>query len=501
MITEKETIIPADERQMCLDLLHLFQIEGRPGDEMVTEGQLKLFWAIVFRPSNRVQIICPTQYGKSLFVALACIVVSCVQEEVIAVVAPSGEKAKIIMRYYIEHLGDDVLFSEKLDAHTKLDRLRQEESKDRILLRKSDLTGKQGGIFVVSANTGNSKKTLESAMGLGAKIVIGDEYCLIPDDTEATIFRMIAGKGPDAFYCKIGNPFYRDKPYSHFYKTWTGDNNYLKILIDYRQGLQEGRYNAEFIAEAKEKPQFDILYECKFPPEGVADPDGWIPLFTETEIEIAQEAAEEIAIAGVKLMGVDVAEGKGQDASAIVERGMNVAECLFESNTVDEMQLCGHVVLASEQRGIDPHNIGLDGNGSGSGAVARLREQKKPIQSINTAEVSSDPKRFFNKRAEGYWAVRTWIKNGGKLKPHKRWAELKNIKYKVHSSGRIIIMPKDEMRKRGLPSPDVCDGLMHTFLITPVGHGATPEELFFVRKMRQNKMKDALASRKIKRRG
>ncbi len=232
--------IPLDERQMCLDLLAMFLIEGQPADTMVTEGQLEIFWVSVYRPSTRAQIICSTQYGKSLFVALACIVVSCIQEEVISVVAPSADKAKIIMRYYIEHLGDNVVFSEKLDKHTKLDRLRQEESKDRIMLRKDDKTGAQGGIFVVSANTANSKKSLEAAMGLGSKIVIGDEYCLIPDQTEATIFRMIAGKGPDSFYCKIGNPFYRDEPNSHFFKTWKEDNNYFKIFIDYHQAIKEG---------------------------------------------------------------------------------------------------------------------------------------------------------------------------------------------------------------------------------------------------------------------
>jgi hypothetical protein len=486
----KESKIPIDERQICLDLLDLFTIENQPGSQVVTEGQLEIFWCIVYRPSTRAQIICSTQYGKSLMVALACIIVSCIQEEVISVVAPSADKAKIIMRYYIEHIGDNIMFREKLDKHTRLDRLQQEESKDRIMLRKDKDTGAQGGIFVVSANTSNTKKSLEAAMGLGSKIVIGDEYCLIPDDTEATIFRMISGKGPDAFYCKIGNPFYRDAPNSHFYKTWNADNNYYKIFIDYKQALAEGRYQPAFIEEAREKPAFDVLFECKFPDPGATDKDGWTQLLSEKEIEMAQEDAENIPFAGTLMLGCDCAEGKGVDASTNILRAMNVAECIYDSNTVDEMQHAGQIIRDMDDLKINPLNVAIDD--SGGGTIARIREQRRAVQAINTAERAFDPTRYFNKRAEGYWLTRQWIKNGGKLKPHKRWAEFKYIKYKVHSSGRIIIQDKDEIRKKAKLSPDLCDGLMHTFLIKPHMTTDSADEIFFKRKMLKNKMRAAV---------
>lgn len=487
----KEGKIPLDERRICLELLALFKIEGRPADEMVTEGQLEIFWCLVYRPSTRAQILCTTQYGKSLFVALACIIISCIQEEVISVVAPSAEKAKIIMRYYIEHIGDNILFREKLDKHTRLDRLQQEESKDRIMLRKDRHSGAQGGIFVISANTSNSKKSLEAAMGFGSKIVVGDEYCLVPDDTEATIFRMISGKGPEAFYCKIGNPFYRDEPYSHFFETWDDeDNTYYKIFIDYKQALAEGRYNGQFIEEARDKPQFAVLYECLFPDPGSTDKDGWTSLLTELEIKMAMEETENIEFAGTRMLGADCAEGKGVDSSVNIVRAMNIAECVFESNTVDEMQHAGQIINDMEKYKVDPLNVAIDN--SGGGTIARIREQRRAVQSVNTAESPMDIKRFVNKRAEGYWLTREWIKKGGKLRPHKRWKEFKFIKYKTHSSGKIIILDKDTIRKNAHVSPDLCDGLMHTFIIPQHTEPQNAEQLFFRKHMRQNKMKDAL---------
>src|SRR3990167_7630327 len=288
-------MIPDKERQVCLGLLKLFKIDGKPANEVATEGEIEIFHAIVFRKWNRVQILCSTQYGKSLFVALACVIVACVQGEMIAVVAPKDDKAKIIMRYFIEHLGDSPLFYTQLERNSKLDKLRMEENKERIVLRNS------GGIYVISAQAGNSQKGIESAMGAGAKIVITDEAGLIPDTIEATIFRMIAGKGEDAFYCKIGNPFYRN----HFLRS-SLDPNYHQIFIDYLQGLKEGRYTEDFINEAKNKPHFGILFACQFPAEDFMDDKGYIRLLTDEEIEKAKKIVEPF---GEIRLGVDIAEG------------------------------------------------------------------------------------------------------------------------------------------------------------------------------------------------
>ncbi len=205
---------------------------------------------------------------------------------------------------------------------------------------------------------------------------------------------------------------------------------------------------------------------------------------------MAQEGTENIKFAGTRMLGCDCAEGKGVDASANVVRGMNVAECIFESNQIDEMQHAGQIILDMDMYKIDPLNTAIDD--SGGGTIARIREQRRAVQGINTAEQAFDPKRFYNKRAEGYWLVRQWIKNGGKLIPHPRWHEFIYVKYKVHSSGRILIIPKDEIRKKSNRSPDLCDALMHTFLIPAHNSSASAEELFFVRKMRQNKLKDAV---------
>lgn len=446
--------------------MNLFLLEGKPVGELATEGQIEIFHTIVYRLYPRAEIITSTQYGKSLFIALACLVVSCVEGELIAIVAPTDEKAKFIMRYFVEHLGDNILFYSQIEKNTKLERLRMEESKERIILRNG------GGIYVLSAQAGNSQKGIEAAMGAGAKIVILDEAGLVPDAIEATIFRMIAGKGEDAFYCKVGNPYYRN----HFLKSWR-DPSYHRVFIDYTQGLEEGRYNLDFIKEARTKPYFDILFACKFPKEDQMVGKGFLSLFSEDELAKAQEEQQPF---GEQRMGGDVAEGGG-DANAIVKRWANIAKVVLEYRGVaDTMTFVGNVILQAnmdEQNKVLDRNIFIDGIGVGKGAVDRLHEQKWLVHQVKFSERADDPVQYSNLRAECYWRLKQWVSAGGKLFPDPRWKELLSIKYKAdESSGKLKIMSKDDMRRIGLPSPNIADALAMTFARKSVINPKAKEE-------------------------
>lgn len=483
--------IPPDEREKSLEFLKLFKIEGVRADKAITESQLAIFHALVFQPSKRVQVLCSTQIGKSLIVSLACIVLSCIKNEVVCVYAPTSEKSKIIMRYYIDHLGDSPLFYELLDANTKLERLRQEENKERIILRNG------GGIFTISANVSNSLKSIESAMGAHARVLIGDENCLIPDEVEASFFRMIAGQGEEAFYCKIGNPFYRTPPYTHFYNSWN-DPNYYKIFIDYNIGLKEGRYTHKFIEEARKKPNFDILFENKFPPEDSIDSKGWTPLLTASEIERAMEGTSDIKMFGEKVFGGDVA-ATGSNSSVIVIRGANIAEIRYGSPTVDIMEFTGQCMLTIKDEKINGNNVFVDAIGVGAGLASRLRELGQTCVAVNGAEKATDEKSFINKRAEAHWRLRTWIKSGGKLRADERWLQLVNIKYKADdSTGRLKIMSKEMMQRHGIESPDYADALTLGFHEPVKLFQPSIEEKFYLKKMAEQRKKENILKRSLR---
>lgn len=439
--------LTTEEREFCLKLLGLFKIEGKPANEQVTDGQLLIFGALVLKKSPRINIITATQYGKSLFVALACLVLSCIDGEVVCVAAPSEDKARIIMRYYLMHMADHPIFYTQLDKGVLLDRLIMEASKDRMVLKN------KGGVFILSVQAKNSIKGFEAAMGEGARILIEDESCLIPDSIESTIFRMIAGKGESAMYVKISNPFYRN----HFYKS-SQDPRYLQINISYKQGLKEGRYTYDFIEEARTKPNFDILYGCVFPPEGATGKDGYVRLMTDSEIE--SSTVSDSVHSGDVVMGIDPAAGG--DNSAIVVKSAQLLEVLFNQQLDNTMDLYG--IAADLYKEWQCNFITIDKTGVGQGLYDRLKNAGYPIRGIAFNEKAED-EMFQNIKAELHWKLRKWLLSGGRMIRNSGWLELQNIKYK-NRDGKILIQPKEDLLKEGILSPNIVDASVLTMAIS-----------------------------------
>jgi phage terminase large subunit len=102
----------------------------------------------------------------------------------------------------------------------------------------------------------------------------------------------------------------------------------------------------------------------------------------------------------------------------------------------------------------------------GGGVVDRLAELDFPVVPYNGGEAPIDKERFVNARAEDYWTLREQFERGEvDIDPDedKFAAQLGSIKWGIDSRGRIKIESKDDMRKRGLPSPDRADTMAMAF--------------------------------------
>ena len=455
------------ERVIAKQLANLFIVEEKRFGEIITEGQLVIFGSIIFRKQNRVQIICQTQYGKSLVVALACIILTAIEGRLVSVVAPSNDKAKIIMRYYIEHLSDNYLFEGQLEKDTRLERLKQEGSKERIILRNG------GGIFVVSAEQKNYKKSFASAMGLGAEIVIVDEACLIQDQTEATIFRMIIGKSKESFYCKIGNPWFSTYPYAHFMESWNS-GKYHCIFIDYKQAMKEGRVREEDIEEARKKPFFGVLYECEFPSENEIDQNGFRQLIYKQYIRtgITKEALKEVLNKERGLgkytlkLGCDI--GGGGDLNVYVLRFGPFAIVAGSNKSNNTMVNVSEIERLKEEWGFEWVDVSIDDIGIGRGVSDRLKEKGYRVNAVDVGARSRFKDTFFNLKAELYWAVADWIRRENtRLEEDEHWVQLLWIRYTTTSERTAKIESKADLVARSGKSPDFAEAIMLTFYEKP----------------------------------
>jgi len=166
--------------------------------------------------------------------------------------------------------------------------------------------------------------------------------------------------------------------------------------------------------------------------------------------------------------GLDVARF-GDDTTALAKRCGNVLlEPVKEWKKLDLMQTCG--IISREYRetpdGKQPAAINVDVIGIGAGVVDRLRELGLPVRGINVGESpSSRPERYMRMRDELWWLMREWFETRAVTIPKDDAliAELVGPKYKLESSGKIKIESKDDMKKRGIKSPNKADALGLTF--------------------------------------
>jgi hypothetical protein len=133
---------------------------------------------------------------------------------------------------------------------------------------------------------------------------------------------------------------------------------------------------------------------------------------------------------------------------------------------MDLMQLCGAVKAEYDTTTFEnrPQEILVDVIGLGSGVVDRLAEQNLPVRGVNVAEAPSTKKNYLNLRAELWFAIKDWLAQRDCRLPNndELASELAAPQYKYTSSGKIKIESKDEMRKRGIKSPDRADALALT---------------------------------------
>lgn len=166
-------------------------------------------------------------------------------------------------------------------------------------------------------------------------------------------------------------------------------------------------------------------------------------------------------------LGVDVAR-YGSDETVIMFRQGSVARIIKTMPMSSTMTVAGEVIKALRETGATSAKV--DAVGIGAGTVDRLEEQRQPVMEMQSGAASSDPEVYLNTRAEWYWGLRSRFETGDIdiENDAELISQLSNIKYKINSRGQIQIESKEDMKKRGLPSPDKADTLMLTFAKKPL---------------------------------
>lgn len=182
------------------------------------------------------------------------------------------------------------------------------------------------------------------------------------------------------------------------------------------------------------------------------------------------------------VLGVDVARF-GDDQSVIYPRRGRDAKTwpVIKLRNIDTMQLAARVM--EEANHLKAEAIFVDGGGVGGGVVDRIRQLGGSVIEVQFGaradRTSYDDTRpaFANKRAEMWGNMREWLADGSIIDDQELLADLTGPQYAfIVRDGRdaITLERKEDMKRRGLASPDVADALALTFAYPVTGRGTVP---------------------------
>jgi hypothetical protein len=226
-------------------------------------------------------------------------------------------------------------------------------------------------------------------------------------------------------------------------------------------GEESPMVSQQYIEDMRLKYGIDSpIYQVRVKGNFATAADGVIPLHL---CIAAQE--REVKPFGDVVWGLDVARF-GDDSTALAKRKGNVQlEQTREWFGKDTMQTAGLIKIEYDNAIEKPVAINVDVIGIGAGVVDRLKELGLPVRGVNVAESPSVKDQYARLRDELWFAGREWLAamDCRLADDDALVGELTTAKYQVLSNGKIKVEGKDEMKRRGVASPNRADAWLLTF--------------------------------------
>lgn len=165
----------------------------------------------------------------------------------------------------------------------------------------------------------------------------------------------------------------------------------------------------------------------------------------------------------VRILSCDIARF-GSDQTVFGWRVGKSFMPLAKFRGLDTVQVAHRLV--EWKKALQPDATFVDGAGVGGGVCDTLRSMgHEDFIEVNAAVKAIDENRFFNRRAEMWWAMKDWLAKGGAVMDtdDEILGELTGPEYTYAGKDRVQLESKDDMRARGLDSPDTADALALTF--------------------------------------
>lgn len=181
---------------------------------------------------------------------------------------------------------------------------------------------------------------------------------------------------------------------------------------------------------------------------------------------MARPLAEQASVGRTAVVGVDVARF-GDDQSVIRTRIGRDARTIepLRFRELDTMQLASRVVEHVDLLRNAGYRVTVfvDGGGVGGGVVDRLRQLGIDVIEVQFGAKADDQRKYANKRAEMWGRLKEWLEIGCLEQDEDVAIDLTSVEYGFNIRDQVQLEKKEDMKKRGLSSPDDGDALALTF--------------------------------------
>ncbi|WP_421883257.1 terminase [Methylibium sp.] len=166
-----------------------------------------------------------------------------------------------------------------------------------------------------------------------------------------------------------------------------------------------------------------------------------------------------------KILAADIARF-GDDQSVIAKRQGRKVLPFQAWRGLDLMKSADKIAEAIDE--YEPDAAVIDETGVGSGVVDRLRQLRYTVFGFNGGEKPNDPNTYRNRRVEVWGLMRDALKERLDLpNDYELRQDLIGPEYGFTPSQQLLLERKEDMKKRGLGSPDKGDALAMTWAVSP----------------------------------
>lgn len=178
------------------------------------------------------------------------------------------------------------------------------------------------------------------------------------------------------------------------------------------------------------------------------------------EAAMGRHLREEMFNFAPVVIGVDVALFGGDRSVVFLRQGL-MSKMLYQKRGVKPEELAARVAMFEDEYRADA--VIVDATGVGEGVMSSLRlMNRSPIAFYAGEKALLD--NCHNRRAEVWYKMRKWFAEGGAIPDDSDLRDdLVGPEYSTNSRDQIQLERKQDMKKRGLASPDLADALAVTF--------------------------------------